>query len=201
MKKLRCKQCLETEVWLNLASKIFTLLLRKSNGHCNASRVGSITHICVQLLNNYNMTSICCLKSSGLLPGVIFGAWPMFRDHLFVPSSILFPKTLKKGQTSDPETLVMHQKWRRVITQTILSNITTTAEAFNYMTSIYQPPVQLGTASWGWTPTPAGKRVNEYAPLCLHDMLGETFTITRIYACHLNWYHEAWFILKQIKSL
>jgi hypothetical protein len=39
------------------------------------------------------------------------------------------------GQTSVPETLVIHQKWRRVTTQEILSNITTTAEAFNYVVS------------------------------------------------------------------
>jgi hypothetical protein len=45
---------------------------------------------------------------------------------------MFFPKTMKMGQTSDPETLVIHQKQRRVTTQKILSNIMTTAEAFNY---------------------------------------------------------------------
>jgi hypothetical protein len=45
------------------------------------------------------------LKSSGLLPGVGFWCMTNLRDHLFVPSC-----PLKMGQTSDPETLVIHQK-------------------------------------------------------------------------------------------
>jgi hypothetical protein len=44
------------------------------------------------------------------------------------------PKTLKMGQTSDPKTLVIKQKLTPVNDpKKILSNITTMAEAFNYM--------------------------------------------------------------------
>jgi hypothetical protein len=63
-----------------------------------------LTYVCVC---NKGFFFFCCLKSSGLLP--------------------FSPKSLKMGQTSDPETLAIHEK-----TQKILSNIMTMAEAFNY---------------------------------------------------------------------
>jgi len=37
--------------------------------------------------------------------------------------------------------------------------------------------------------------------LYLHDLLGETFKITSINDCNLYWYHEAWFIQQQTKTL
>ena len=56
---------------------------------------------------NITSRSVCCIKSSGLLSGVVF--WYMTN----VSGSLVFPvflKTLKMGQTSDPETLVIYQK-------------------------------------------------------------------------------------------
>jgi hypothetical protein len=58
----------------------------------------------------------CCLKSSGLLLGVISWCMTNVSGSLVCPifrvleKRILFPKTLKMGQTSDPETLVIHQE-------------------------------------------------------------------------------------------
>jgi hypothetical protein len=88
--------------------------------------------------NPFEHTDSCCLNFLGCCPASIFGVWPTFRDHLFVPSSgsyvkTFLPKTLNMGQTSDPETLAIHQKLTPGKNPKILSNITTTAESFNYI--------------------------------------------------------------------
>jgi hypothetical protein len=74
------------------------------------------------------------------------------------------------------------------------------------MTRIYQPPGRIGHRGSSPGVKRPGRVDTTYPllakglmstpPLCLQDMLGETFTITRIYDCNLKWYYEAWFMLQ-----
>jgi hypothetical protein len=67
---------------------------------------GSLFYYLLHFLWKVKKKHLCCIKSSGFLPGVIF--WCMTN----VSASLVCPifKTPKIGQTSGGETLVIHQK-------------------------------------------------------------------------------------------